>query len=388
MDVEAPAPPAPDAVHRLGSGVVEVYYAPSDVARKPAAEQHAQVVIDSFIEARDYEGLVSLLEEAKAVPRPLTDEQRLLVRRMGEKIPEAPRETGTLSLEVDVLASVAAHFAGRGLPLDDLAAFAGPRGIQVPEAGMTKELAGRFVSAISTTEVLMDVQGELGAEQGRALEVIRHLDAAEVAQLRERLGVEPGPGGDEWVTNALIDRFVEELHARVLYLDPLGVDTVRAVVGLGRGAEIDGEVARVFAGLPDLSQQVTNCALGTTQTFTVYPVGIDLTNGDVEHLRLEAAHAFRRMFHEAPPELGLFFRSGYRSNGEQQALQSTGLAAPVCASNHEDGNSVDIGYAIDGVSYGLNSRATPQYQWLAENAPRYGIVNDVSHEPWHHTFLG
>jgi hypothetical protein len=252
---------------------------------------------------------------------------------------------------------------------------------------MTPALADRFVVAIGTTELLNAVEGQLNAEQTRAMEVLQKLDPAEAAALRDRLGVQARPDGDVWITNELIDRFVQELHARILYLTPMGIDTVRAVTGQGRGHEIDPGVARSYASLPDLSREVTNCALGSTQTFRVHPIGIDLNSGSVQYLRVEAAHSFARLIHEAPPELGIFPRSAYRSNAEQDDLQSTGLAAPVCASNHEDGNAVDLGFVANGVVYGLDF-GTDQYAYVAHRGQELGVVNDVSHEPWHHTFVG
>jgi hypothetical protein len=388
-DTSTSAPVAmPTSTHELAGGTVELFFGAEDVSGRSKAEQNAHAIIASLIAGGNYDRLVGLLEEARIIPRPPSPEDRRLMQRMGEPIPPTPRATGTLSLELSVLPELAAYFADNHLPLDDLNGFAKPRGLEVPAQGMTPAFADRFVVAVSTLEVLNGVEGQLNAEQTRALEVIQKLEPAEVAALRDRLGVQARPGADVWITNELIDRFIQELHARILYLDPMGIDTVRAAAGLGRGTEIDPQVARTFASLPDLSREVTNCALGSTQTFRVHPIGIDVVSGNVEYLRVEAAHAFGRLLHEAPPELGLFPRSGYRSNQEQQDLQSTGLAAPVCGSNHEDGNSVDIGFQIDGVGYGLESRNTPQYQWLAANAPNYGIVNDVSHEPWHHTLVG
>lgn len=384
---EPPAEPKPQRVEEVGAGSIELFYDPQGLGDLSPAEQNAQSVIDHLVQAEDFDATLTFFEDAKIIAKPLEPEARRLAERMGESIPLAPRETGVITLDADALTNIADHFAANHTPLDDLAGFAAPRGIEVPAEGMTPAFAGRYLDALSTREVLTDVRDELGAEQSRALQVVRHLNADEVAALSERLGVEARPGNDAWITNGLVDRFVGALHDRIIYLDDMGIETTRAVMGLGGGG-IDAELSRLLASLPDLSRDVTNCALGRTESFAVYPIGIDRKNGNVEWLRHEAAVPFRQMFHEAPADLGLFPRSGFRSNAEQQSLQSTGLAAPVCTSNHEDGMSVDIGFVQGGVAYGLDSQSTAQYQWLAANAPARGIVNDVAHEPWHHTFVG
>lgn len=384
---EAPVEPTPERVDEVGTGSIELFYDPQGLGELSAAEQNAQSVIDHLVQADDFDATLTFLEDATVIPRPLEPEARRLAERMGESIPLAPRETGVITLDADALTTIADHFAGNHIALDDLEGFAAPRGIEVPAEGMTPAFAGRYLDALSTREVLTDVRGELGAEQSRALEVVHHLNADEVAALSDRLGVEARPGNDAWITNGLVDRFVGALHDRIIYLDDMGIETTRAVMGMGGGG-IDADLSRALASLPDLSRNVTNCALGQTESFAVYPIGIDRKNGNVEWLRHEAAVPFRQMFHEAPADLGLFPRSGFRSNAEQQSLQSTGLAAPVCTSNHEDGMSVDIGFVQGGVAYGLDSQSSAQYQWLAANAPARGIVNDVAHEPWHHTFVG
>ncbi|MEN9799809.1 MAG: hypothetical protein RL653_3506, partial [Pseudomonadota bacterium] len=54
------------------------------------------------------------------------------------------------------------------------------------------------------------------------------------------------------------------------------------------------------------------------------------------------------------------------------------LAARPGYSNHQMGLSVDLG--------GIGGYGTRAYNWLKQNASRYGFVNDVGGEFWHWTY--
>eukprot|EP00161_Ancyromonas_sigmoides_P013923 TRINITY_DN35_c0_g4_i1.p2 TRINITY_DN35_c0_g4~~TRINITY_DN35_c0_g4_i1.p2 ORF type:complete len:484 (-),score=180.82 TRINITY_DN35_c0_g4_i1:188-1639(-) len=73
--------------------------------------------------------------------------------------------------------------------------------------------------------------------------------------------------------------------------------------------------------------------------------------------------------------------SGFRTNDEQQALRNQNCRGSTCRpataragySNHQNGIAVDISVA-----------AYPRlFQWLRDNATRYGFIRTVSSENWH-----
>jgi LAS superfamily LD-carboxypeptidase LdcB len=82
--------------------------------------------------------------------------------------------------------------------------------------------------------------------------------------------------------------------------------------------------------------------------------------------------------------INLTATSGFRSMEQQRILyqkylNGTGnLAAKPGYSTHQNGISMDIG----GVG-GYNTKA---FNWLKNNAAKYGFVNDVRGEYWHWTF--
>jgi peptidoglycan hydrolase-like protein with peptidoglycan-binding domain len=120
---------------------------------------------------------------------------------------------------------------------------------------------------------------------------------------------------------------------------------------------------------------------GQPQTITVQPVG----NG--QYMRADAADGFLRMQAAARAAgINLTATSGFRTMEQQQELyrrylNGTGnLAARPGYSNHQGGISMDIG--------GIGGYGTRAYNWLRDNAARFGFRNDVGGEPWHWTFRG
>ncbi|HYH96066.1 peptidoglycan-binding protein [Hyalangium sp.] len=134
-------------------------------------------------------------------------------------------------------------------------------------------------------------------------------------------------------------------------------------------------------GTPAGGKQVTAYHNGRPSTITVVPVG----NG--KYMRADAAKNFLAMQSAARSAgVNLSATSGFRSMEEQRVLyqkylNGTGnLAAKPGYSNHQGGISMDIG----GVG-GYNTKA---YNWLKNNAGKYGFQNDVRGEYWHWTFKG
>lgn len=118
---------------------------------------------------------------------------------------------------------------------------------------------------------------------------------------------------------------------------------------------------------------------GVPRNITVTPVG------DGEYMRTDAARSFLKMQAAAKRAgISLSATSGFRTMAEQKHLYALwlagrgNLAARPGFSNHQSGISMDIG--------GVGSFSTSAYRWLANNAKRYGFVNDVRGEYWHWTY--
>lgn len=86
----------------------------------------------------------------------------------------------------------------------------------------------------------------------------------------------------------------------------------------------------------------------------------------------------------------IFITDAYRTYAQQVILKAAkgNLAATPGQSNHGLGLALDLGG-------GINSFGTPQYEWMNENAAKYGWVNPSwaqqggeKPEPWHWEFVG
>jgi D-alanyl-D-alanine carboxypeptidase len=142
----------------------------------------------------------------------------------------------------------------------------------------------------------------------------------------------------------------------------------------------------------------------------------DLVNVPVAHtwppvLRREAADAIVRMFQAASDEAGLALasNSAYRSYDSQvsvydqdvaahgQQFADTDTARPGY-SEHQTGLAIDIGAASGHCSLDPCFGGTPEGQWVAANAWRFGFllrytadkvpVTGYAFEPWHFRYIG
>jgi D-alanyl-D-alanine carboxypeptidase len=142
----------------------------------------------------------------------------------------------------------------------------------------------------------------------------------------------------------------------------------------------------------------------------------DLVDLDVPHtwqprLRKEAADAVVAMFAAAQTEAGLTLasNSAYRSydsqvdvynddlNAHGQAFADTDTARPGY-SEHQTGLAIDIGADSGYCSLDPCFAGTPEGQWLAANAWRFGFllrypqgldqVTGYTFEPWHYRYIG
>ncbi|MFM6975034.1 MAG: M15 family metallopeptidase [Agromyces sp.] len=133
----------------------------------------------------------------------------------------------------------------------------------------------------------------------------------------------------------------------------------------------------------------------------------DLRDVNVPHtwqprLRAEAATAVETMFAAAQSEAGLALasNSAYRSFTAQQNIyhgDDRSTARPGF-SEHQTGLAMDIGAVSGKCSLNACFADTPEGQWLATNAWRFGFVlrypngqdaiTGYEFEPWHYRYIG
>lgn len=140
--------------------------------------------------------------------------------------------------------------------------------------------------------------------------------------------------------------------------------------GVGSAPDAGGNVAG--------GKKVTAYINGRAQQISVVPVG------GGEYMRADAAKNYKAMLAAAQRAgVNLSSTSGFRTMAEQQALYAkygSGRAATPGYSNHQNGISMDIG--------GVNGYGTAAFNWLKNNAGKYGFKNDVAGEFWHWTYYG
>ncbi|KQQ93033.1 hypothetical protein ASF62_14825 [Leifsonia sp. Leaf325] len=143
---------------------------------------------------------------------------------------------------------------------------------------------------------------------------------------------------------------------------------------------------------------------------------VDLVDVPVAHtwdpvLRQEASDAVVVMFQTASDEAGLALasNSAYRSYSTQQSVYDNDVAslgqegadlstARPGHSEHQTGLAIDIGAASGDCSLNQCFADTPEGQWLAANAYRFGYllrypadkvpVTGFEFEPWHYRYIG
>lgn len=133
----------------------------------------------------------------------------------------------------------------------------------------------------------------------------------------------------------------------------------------------------------------------------------DLVDVDVPHtwapkLRAVAAAAVVEMFAAAKAEAGLTLasNSAYRSYSSQQSIYdgNDALTARPGYSEHQTGLAIDIGASSGRCSLASCFADTPEGEWLAANAYRFGFilrypkglegVTGYEFEPWHYRYVG
>lgn len=133
-------------------------------------------------------------------------------------------------------------------------------------------------------------------------------------------------------------------------------------------------------------------------------------SSDEEHMRSDSAAALEQMFAAAKQAgINLNIQSGYRSYSFQSALYSRYVAQQGQAtadtqsarpgySEHQTGLAVDVGTVRGVCEVDQCFGTTPEGQWVATNAFRYGFIvrypdgkqaiTGYEYEPWHLRFVG
>ena len=131
---------------------------------------------------------------------------------------------------------------------------------------------------------------------------------------------------------------------------------------------------------------------------------------EIKHLQAAAAQALEELFAAAEEEdIILYAVSGYRSYALQKSVynrhvQNSGqayadrISARPGHSEHQTGLAMDI--TSKSVGFGLKTKfgETPEGQWVAENAHRFGFIirypegkedlTGYNYEPWHLRYVG
>ncbi|MDR1820822.1 MAG: M15 family metallopeptidase, partial [Oscillospiraceae bacterium] len=127
--------------------------------------------------------------------------------------------------------------------------------------------------------------------------------------------------------------------------------------------------------------------------------------GSNQQLRTAAANALEQMAADMKQEgMRLLLRSGYRSYNTQKGLYNRPTSSDMYnarpgLSEHQTGLAADIVQAYTSAKITtLHFENTPQYEWLLQNAHRYGFIlrypKDYTHitgygyEPWHWRYIG
>lgn len=148
-----------------------------------------------------------------------------------------------------------------------------------------------------------------------------------------------------------------------------------------------------------------------TDLVTVSDVsGVELRGSRTTQMRKEAADALAKLFDAADKDgVSLFCASGYRDYATQKDVyaqnvsqygeeQADLVSAKPGQSEHQTGLVMDVTCEELGMDLQVSFYDTPEGQWIANNAQKYGFIirflkdkTDItgySYEPWHIRYVG
>src|SRR3990167_4815519 len=179
------------------------------------------------------------------------------------------------------------------------------------------------------------------------------------------------------------------------------VGSISGTVGtLQKLSQIDPELLKKYSKVFFMNENYVPVHLTEIPSDNIYSLS------RAEQFLTEAWPFLKKMLDTAKSNgITLYVKSAYRSFGEQQSLKSSytviygaGTANSFSAdqgySEHQLGTTVDlITIGLGGQLGGFDS--TKAYQWLVDNAYRYGFVLSYPkgnsyyvYEPWHWRFIG
>ncbi|WP_199430185.1 D-alanyl-D-alanine carboxypeptidase family protein [Qaidamihabitans albus] len=307
-------------------------------------------------------------ERLLVLPAETIDAVSAAVEALGS--PYVPHGGGTGPVAYSCDGLVRSVFGGAGLDLPATAARQLATGRPVPSADAQPGdlvFVGPAKYGVQSVGIVLDDRSMLAADARLAGVVVADMPAGEsvLGVVRPALG--PRPAGDV----ADVPRRADgELTWRCG-----GVEVPRRS-GAGNAAGA-GQAAGAWGGYPN----------GLIPTAALCPIGVG------SHvLRCDAAQMFGALSQAFADSFGrpLCVTDSYRPFDAQVDLyrRKPALAAVPGTSNHGWGLALDM-------CGGVQSFGTPEYGWLAANAPRFGWVNpgwarqgQGREEPWHWEFTG
>lgn len=179
------------------------------------------------------------------------------------------------------------------------------------------------------------------------------------------------------------------------------VGSISGTVGnLQKLAEVDQELLKKYSKVYFMNENYVPAHL------TQIPQDYVYNSKRTEQFLTEANHNLVNLLLAAKANgVSLYVKSAYRSFAEQKSLKSAysttyGAGTANTFSADQGYSEHQLGTAIDFITVGLGGQlagfdATPAYQWLTENAYRYGFVLSYPkgnkyyvYEPWHWRFVG
>jgi zinc D-Ala-D-Ala carboxypeptidase len=209
---------------------------------------------------------------------------------------------------------------------------------------------------------------------------------------------------DEAIANLTRDRdeLADELNDTEEELedfeDQVG-DAIETVGVLDKLSKIDPELLQKYSKVYFLNEHYAPPRITQIDKKYVY----DETRA--QYLHAQAMPFFKDMVEAALKDgVNLYVVSAYRSYGQQSALKAAyqvtygsganAFSADQGYSEHQLGTTID--FTTTGINGGLDGfENTPAYQWLQNNAYRFGFVLSYPennayyvYEPWHWRFVG
>lgn len=173
-----------------------------------------------------------------------------------------------------------------------------------------------------------------------------------------------------------------------------------AVGNLQKLAAVDPEILKKYSKVYFMNENYVPAHLTPLPTEFIYS-----STRPEQFLSEATPHLMNLLSFAKASGITLYVKSGYRSFAEQKSLKSGysvtyGVGTANTFSAEQGYSEHQLGTTLDFVTVGLNGQLagfdkTPAYQWLLDNAFRFGFVLSYPkgnkyyvYEPWHWRFVG